>query len=202
MTDDNFIYIHGQSMHYVAGVYNNGTEQARNPYGQLLYWEEDITGLQLNLNGYPIRQDGTQVFTTVVQTSWPVTVYSYTEHVKALFDFVLNPSTGYYEPKIVLGEGDQLGNNKALIYKGSDSFQVLLSDRNGNDVGMEAKYNGYLDLYGLRRPKALNFSTWNTGSFTETLDGNIENSFLVTFDSLGRPTTITEEDGHVLQITW
>ena len=68
---------------------------------------------------------------------------------------------------------------------------------------MIAGYDGYLDLDGIRRATRLDFSGWDSGYFSETLEG-IEGSTIyhVTFDDSGRPIKITYPDGLECAVTW
>ena len=62
---------------------------------------------------------------------------------------------------------------------------------------------GHLDLLGLRRPTGLDFSGWDAGTFTQTMDGIQEpGSYQVEFDGQGRPVKITDADGESMDIKW
>lgn len=54
----------------------------------------------------------------------------------------------------------------------------------------------------LRKPTALDFSNWDSGAFTETVDGDVLETYQVTFDSAGNPVSITDSVGHKTTITW
>lgn len=218
--DDNFIDIANEDYRLIAGVYDEtlagsyldenddevatvGVTQARNPNGEPLFWDGDPDGVDvvIGANGYPY-ENGVRIFTTTENTGYPVMVYTYREEVKARFGFRLNPDNNYYEPCWTFGQGDQNGNNIATLWKMSDSLQLGLSDRDGKRVGLTAGYDGYLDLYGLRRPTSIDFSDWDSGLVTEMLDGDVANSFAVEFDSRGRPIKFTSADGHETVVSW
>lgn len=53
-----------------------------------------------------------------------------------------------------------------------------------------------------RRITALDLSGWNSGTFTETLEGGYENTYNVTFDANHRPILITDGEGNETEVTW
>ena len=64
---------------------------------------------------------------------------------------------------------------------------------------------GYLDLYGLRKPTELDFSSWDSGYFSETLDGGGKNAWTVTFedgDPTKPPVKFTDGTGHETAVVW
>ena len=63
-------------------------------------------------------------------------------------------------------------------------------------------YNGMVIEQEDLKVDSLNFSEWDTGSFSETLsDGHI-NYFDIEFDQNGRPVKFTDGDGHETVVTW
>ena len=46
------------------------------------------------------------------------------------------------------------------------------------------------------------FSHWDSGLFTETVDGVVVYHYSILFDSLGRPIKFTDSDGNESNITW
>lgn len=50
--------------------------------------------------------------------------------------------------------------------------------------------DGYTVISGLRQTTALDFSDWDSGSFTETREGGVTVSYAVTFDADGNPASV------------
>lgn len=201
--DDNFLDIQDNYQRLITGtvIFENGqplTEQATNRHGQGLYWQREP--VSINAQGYPLDENGVQIYASTEATDWPVTVYQYTELTKAEFSF-FNES-GTYVPKLVLGAGDNQGRTKGILHKAADGFDITFEDSNGNEQGLRMLSAGYMDLYGLRKPTELDFSGWNSGYFSEELDGQQTASWLVDFDSQGRPILITDGDGHETAVVW
>lgn len=203
-SDDNYIRIHDQYLEFVSGVYANGTEQASNPNGALLYWEANPEGASIGSDGYPYV-DGERIFTTTTETDWPVMVYSYTELVKRSIAFEQG-SDGIYSPVDVFGAGDDHGTNQARMLKSTEGLELTYVAPNGLQAGLKAGTSGYLDLYGLRRTVGLNFAGWETGSFKENIEGIAEpETYSVEFAAVGGvnvPVKIIYPDGLEMAITW
>lgn len=202
-SDDNFLDIQDNYQRLITGtvIFENGqplTEQATNRHGQGLYWQREP--VSINAQGYPLDENGVQIYASTETTDWPVTVYQYTELTKAEFSF-FNES-GTYVPKLVMGAGDNNGRTKGILHKSANGFDISFTDSNGNDQGILMNSAGYMDLYGLRKPTELDFSGWNSGYFSEELDGQQTASWLVDFDSQGRPILITDGDGHETAVVW
>ena len=81
--------------------------------------------------------------------------------------------------------------------------QILTEDpETGELVGIEITEDGYLDLWGLRETIELDFSQFDSGLFTETVQGESDlYSYRVDFDTDGRPTKIYDDE-HELTIIW
>ena len=200
--DDNFIRISGMEIEFVTGSTDGSTEQAVAPTGLPLYWEDDPSGADLSADGYPYR-GGERIFTTTSRTAWPVTVYVYSESVKRRICF--DDSDGQYVPTDIFGAGNGAGGQFGRLVKAANRLELIYVSSSRKEVGIIARDSGYLDLYGLRRPTALDFSGWDSGYFTERVDGDgdeTEHRFGVSFDSRGRPERITDSDGHSTQIRW
>ena len=198
-TDDNFVRIHEQYIEFVTGSTDGSTEQAVNPSGLPIYWEDNPDGADLGADGYPYR-DGERIFTTTAETDWPVMVYKYQEAVKRSIGF--EDIDGVYTPVDTFGAGNPQGRHKSTLVKGMYGLKLMhLSDK--GDIGFEAGDEGYLDLYGLRKTTALDFSGWDSGTFMETVEGIAEPySYKVEFDGQGRPVKITDDDGKSMDIKW
>ncbi len=198
-TDDNFVRIHEQYIEFVTGSTDGSEEQAVNPSGLPIYWEDDPAGAELGEDGYPYR-DGQRIFTTTARSDWPVKVYVYTQQVKRSIGF--ENIDGTYTPVDTFGAGNPQGRHKSRLVKRKDGLELLhLSDK--GDIGLVADDQGHLDLLGLRRPTGLDFSGWDAGTFTQTMDGIQEpGSYQVEFDGQGRPVKITDADGESMDIKW
>ena len=200
-TDDNFVRIHDQYIEFVSGVYADGTAQAENPHGALLYWESDPSGASIGSDGYPYV-NGERIFTTTTKTDWPVMIYTYTELVKRSIAFEQDGS-GTYTPVDVFGAGNADGTNKARMLKSADGLELTYATKGGKQIGFMLGNSGYTDIMGLRKSTGLNFSEWDSGRFYERIDGDdTRYAYNVEFDSQGRPIKITDSTGHETAIYW
>ena len=199
-TDDNFIRVEGQSLEFVAGIAKSMTEQAKNPNGELIYWEADPAGASIGSDGYPYA-NGERIFTTTNQTSWPVMVYQYEEQVKRAISFESDGQ--YYYPVDTFGAGDTNGKQRGYLVKRQNSLELTYETSLGKQLGLVARDDGYLDLMGLRKSAALDFSEWDNGNFAELVDGEkTPYRYTVAFDQQHRPIKITDNSGHATLIRW
>lgn len=199
-TDDNFIRVAEQSLEFVAGISKGTTEQARNPNGELIYWEADPAGASIGSDGYPYV-NGERIFTTTKQTNWPVMVYQYEEQVKRAISFQSDGQ--YYYPVDVFGAGDNNGKQRGYLVKRQNSLELTYETSMGKQLGLAARDEGYMDLLGLRKSAALDFSEWDKGYFAELVDGEkTPYRYTVTFDQQRRPIRITDNSGHATLIRW
>lgn len=199
-TDDNFIRVAEQSLEFVAGISKGTTEQAKNPNGELIYWEADPAGASIGSDGYPYA-NGERIFTTTKQTSWPVMVYQYEEQVKRAISFESDGQ--YYYPVDVFGAGDTNGKQRGYLVKRQNSLELTYETSLGKLLGLAARDDGYMDLMGLRKSAALDFSEWDKGYFAELVDGEkTPYRYTVTFDQQRRPIKITDNSGHATLIRW
>lgn len=199
-SDDNFIRVEGQSLEFVAGIAKSTTEQAKNPNGELIYWEADPSGASIGSDGYPYA-NGERIFTTTKQTSWPVMVYQYEEQVKRAISFESDGQ--YYYPVDVFGVGDNNGKQRGYLVKRQNSLELTYETSTGKQLGLAARDDGYLDLMGMRKTVGLNFSGWDKGSWGVLLEGVKEMlDYGVTLNSAGVPIKITYPDGTDCPILW
>lgn len=199
-TDDNFIRVAEQSLEFVAGIAKSTTEQAKNPNGELIYWEADPAGASIGSDGYPYA-NGERIFTTTKQTSWPVMVYQYEEQVKRAISFESDGQ--YYYPVDVFGAGDNNGKQRGYLVKRQNSLELTYETSTGKQLGLAALDEGYLDLMGMRKTVGLNFSGWDKGSWGVLLEGVKEMlDYGVTLNSAGVPVKITYPDGTDCPIYW
>lgn len=199
-TDDNFIRVAEQSLEFVAGIAKSTTEQAKNPNGELIYWEADPAGASIGSDGYPYA-NGERIFTTTKQTSWPVMVYQYEEQVKRAISFQSDGQ--YYYPVDVFGAGDTNGKQRGYLVKRQNSLELTYETSLGKQLGLAARDDGYMDLMGLRKSTALDFSEWDKGNFAELVDGEkTPYHYTVAFDQQRRPIKITDNSGHATLIRW
>lgn len=199
-TDDNFIRVAEQSLEFVAGIAKSTTEQAKNPNGELIYWEADPAGASIGSDGYPYA-NGERIFTTTKQTSWPVMVYQYEEQVKRAISFTSDGK--YYYPVDIFGAGDTNGKQRGYLVKRQNSLELTYETSTGKQLGLAARDDGYMDLMGLRKSTALDFSEWDKGNFAELVDGEkTPYRYTVTFDQQRRPIKITDNSGHATLIRW
>lgn len=198
--DDNFIRVEGQSLEFVAGIAKSTTEQAKNPNGELIYWEADPAGASIGSDGYPYV-NGERIFTTTKQTSWPVMVYQYEEQVKRAISFQSDGQ--YYYPVDIFGAGDPNGKQRGYLVKRQNSLELTYETSLGKLLGLAARDDGYMDLMGLRKSTALDFSEWDKGNFAELVDGEkTPYRYTVAFDQQRRPIKITDNSGHATLIRW
>lgn len=202
-SDDNFIRVEGQSLEFVAGIAQSTTEQAKNPNGELIYWEADPAGASIGSDGYPYA-NGERIFTTTKQTNWPVMVYQYEEQVKRAISFQSDGQ--YYYPVDVFGAGDTNGKQRGYLVKRQNSLELTYETSTGKQLGLAALDEGYLDLFGLRKTVGLNFASWEQGSFSETVEGISEPlEYGVEFAMVGGkkvPVKIIYSDGAEMAIQW
>lgn len=144
-------------------------------------------------------------------TAYPVTVYQYDELLKGTyrFDTVTEGGETVKIPELVFGAGygmqEDADRGKGFLRKNPNSFDLWLVNRFGVRQGLfigDPSGGGYTDIVGMRKPTELDFSGWDAGTFTETLDGNMEATFEIDFDAQDRPVKFTDGDGHETVVTW
>ena len=188
-----YLYIHDEQIDFLTGpVKLSGglplTEQLhrRNRF----FWWTDDTRTQM---------------TSLEDTGLPVTVYQYDELLKGSFRFGEYTHSGGVTmiPTLILGAGSADPRDpdvgKGFLRKDTDSLDLWL---HGAETDKGLFIGAYTDLMGLRKPTQLDFSDWDGGSFSETLDGGVTHGFHVGFDESGYPVLITDADGHETEVLW
>lgn len=99
---------------------------------QLLYWLDSAHTTMTTLETDPSTEDPRD----------PVMVPQYDILTKSAYEFIYNPSSGYYEPRIVMGAGYGAADpdrGKAFIYKDADSIKMeyitVTGDKYRIDIG-------------------------------------------------------------------
>lgn len=132
--EDNYIDIRDYHISWVTGsVEFDGNEepiilQAVNRNGNLLYWDHMVHSC--TSEGYPLGEDGGQLYATEDDTGFPIQVYQYKEFTKMQGLFESDGTN--YAPKMIFGTGDQNGNNICYIYKATDGMHVDYKNTEGN----------------------------------------------------------------------
>ena len=199
-SDDAYIRLYGEQLEYVVGVTDGTTEQAQTTDGQLLYWEQDISSANIGGNGYPYI-NGERIYATTTVTSWPVIVFKYTEQVKRSTHFIDDDGTYTMDS---FGTKDANGNQWGYIAHNGDGVKFVVQDAEGNDLGLIMRYDGFMDLFGMRRTKLIDLSEVPFGKLWETVDGvESEYSWTIERDEFGRIVKIIDDlDGHETQVRW
>lgn len=187
-----YLYIHDEQIEFRSGTVHldSGTPATEQLHHRgRWFWWTDGTHSQM---------------TSMEQTAYPVIVYVYDELIKGVFQYENRTVNGMTVKIPVLtlgaGTGDQSDPDlgKGYLYKGTDSLRLYLhgSTDKGIFIGQ------YTDLVGLRKTTALDFSDYENGSFTETIDGGLTETYAVEFNAGGFPVRITDGVGHATEVVW
>ena len=152
-------------------------------------------------------REGRAQMTSLEDTGDPVIVYQYDELLKGTLRFEDYTSGGVTTkvPTFILGAG--YGNaldpakGRGFLRKGINSFDVWLHNNAGEDRGIFIGEQ-YTDIVGLRKTTEIDFSGWDGGSFSETIEGGVACAYAVNFDANGRPVKITDASGHETAVVW
>lgn len=194
-SDDNFVLIKDQYQRFITGTIKSAstldtedsgplltesgvsltlevgqaaTEQAKNRFGQNLYWQKEP--VSHTSDGYPLDANGVQIYATTNVTTWPVTVYQYTELVKAQEAFERGGTRNNYLPQIIMGAGDENGNSKGYIYKDEQGFYLRYKSKLAKNVDIVFGDDGFVDAMH-RRLSSLEYNT-DTGVVLYTVEGS------------------------------
>ena len=186
-----YLYIHDEEISFITAIYAGGTEQLHHG-SRCFFWRDDLPGVMTS---------------EAAHAGAPVMVYTYTEQVKARFSFI-EESDGnggtWKVPKLKFGAGSDAAGvkNTASLIKHPLELELSYTNTNGKQIGVWQRNSGYMDLVGLRKPTELDFSGFTGGVFTETLDGGGVNRYGVSFDAQGRPSAVTDAEGHRTAVVW
>ena len=198
-SDINFVDIRDRRIALIRAWTDGSTEQAKNPNGQLLFWETDISDARIGEDGYPYINN-TRVFTTTENTGHAVWIYKYEQGDRWVQTFDERNNFG---PRQVWGEGDgtSSGKGRGYIEKLGLSFDMYNLGTDGVKRGVFMG-NEYVDIVGLRQTAKLDVSKYDEGLIVETLDGDIVNELRLNFNTEGDPTIITNSAGHSMEVVW
>ena len=190
-----YLHIHNEEINYISGtVAMDGlaplTEQLHHGT-RYFYWTDS----------------GMTQMTGEKTTPYPVIVYQYDELVKGTyrFDDVQEGGSTIKVPQLIFGAG--YGNpadgdrGKGFLRKNTNSFDLWLLTNAGTRHGVFIGEN-HTDIVGLRKTLTMDFSRWDSGVFTETVDGDLGAEYSVTFDDQDRPVKITDGSGHETAVLW
>ena len=146
--------------------------------------------------------------TCVSETPWPVTVYRYDELTKGTLRFAdsADGQGGVTKvPTFILGAGygapEDPDAGRGFLRKGAQSLDLWLHGADGADRGVFIG-DAFTDIAGLRRTAQLDFSAWDSGSFSETVEGGRRTEFSVDFDADARPVKLTDAGGFETAVIW
>jgi hypothetical protein len=177
-TDVNYIRAAGQTIQWVtASTTGATTEQAVDRNSNPLYWVDE-----------------THKASTTDDTGLPVTVYVYTEAVKAEFSFY--DDSGTYIPRIVMGAGTGTGDNdKLIIYKPEDEAIIKYVRDNGEETTI--RMSEFVDAK-MRRLTSCAINK-GTGQVTVTMEGE-STPVTLTYSETATSMTFTWPDGHTATV--
>ena len=186
VTEDD-LYLVLESADYV-------TTQATNRNGEPLYWQaEPVSHTE---DGYPLDENGKQIYASTDETEWPVTIYLYKELVKAQYAFGM--VDGVYQPQVVLGAGDENGNSRGYLYKAQTNLLMRYVTSAGKNVDITFNDDGFVDA-AHRRLSSCDIDP-ELGTVTYFVEGD-ELGHQLTFTVDGDTVTYTWPDGHTCEIT-
>lgn len=195
-SDINFVDIRDRRIALIrAWTDGLSTEQARNPSGQLLFWETDITGARIGEDGYPYINN-TRVFTTTENTGHEVRIYKYQQGDRWVQTF---DARNNYGPQQVWGEGDGTSSGRGRGYqeKLGLSFDIYNLGTDGKKRGVFMG-NDFTSITGLRRPTAI---TEDGDDVVVEMEGKVTETFTRSFDSKGGLLGVTDQEGFYTAVT-
>ena len=195
-SDIEYIHIHDDEFALITAsvLFDNETPRTEQlHHGDRYYWwRRDLPGVMTSEQTY---------------AGDPVIVYQYTEQTDAQLAYAeeSDGNGGIWKvPKLKFGAGSDAAGvkNTASLIKHPLELELSYTNTDGKQIGVWQRNSGYMDLVGLRKPTELDFSGFTGGVFTETLDGGGVNRYGVSFDAQGRPSAITDAEGHRTAVVW
>lgn len=185
ISDINFVDIRDQRIALIRAWTDGSTEQARNPNGQLLFWETDISDARIGDDGYPYINN-TRVFTTTENTGHEVWIYKYQQGDRWVQTF---DESNNFGPRQVWGEGDgtSSGKGRGFIDKLGLSFDIYNHGSDGVKRGMFIG-DKFVDIVGERR---LSKASASGDTLTLTFEGGVTKELTFGTDASGNYTSVT-----------
>ena len=154
---------------------------------------------------------------TPAMRSLPKPTFNILKRVASLFIASLTSSavTIRYEPLAYYDGGGSADPHAEAVRMANAAVKNLLEQFRFDYRVRQALFDGaqtgdycahfYMDLTGLRKTTRLDFSAFDQGTFTETLDGGETVTYTVEFgevDGESLPVKLTDPAGHVTAIQW
>lgn len=179
-SDVNYIRAEGQTIQFItASTTGTTTEQATDRNSNPLYWV-----------------DSEHKASTTEDTGLPVTVYVYTEAVKAEFSFY--DDTGTYVPRIVMGAGTGTGDNDKLIFsKPPQEATIKYKTEQGKEAGVFFRQDGFVDVTQRRASILVNTTD---GTITVTPEGIGQSDIVIGYTETNGKLTLTWPDNEVYTV--
>lgn len=172
-----YLEIHDEQIDLISATTDGTQTEQMQMYGLSFYWTDETK---------------TQMTCTEV-TPWPVIVYVYDELVKTSLRFIPD-QTLWSIPTLVLGAGVGTGDRgKGFLQKDASSLNLWLVNTNNEQRGLFIG-NEYVDIKGLRRTVAVDFSHLSEGYWTEMVEGD-DTVYRHGFSQSGSSVTETAPDG-------
>lgn len=206
---DGIRVILGRTTGSYTGAYDNK--------GNRLYWSKDPTSASIK-DGWYYDADGNRYTLTTNANPYAVSVYVYDEDI--MFSITADKvQEGYYQSLIELSSFDKAhysGNVKGQIRNDLQAFNMFIKPGGTTAYGIFLGYQSSPDmpsnygsgsggqvivkgnplvLQGLATTASIDFSGWDSGTFSETLSDGTVQQYSVAFDDQGRPTEIALNSG-------
>ena len=173
------------------------TEQMQNRYGNLLYWQKDISDAEI-VNGYPYVDD-LRVYITTEDTGYPVMVYQYNNHVMRQISFQQDTDSGNWFPTDLYGMGfDEKGlTGRGKILKTNGAFELTYTTTAGVVTGVYMRDDGFVDV--VHRRADITVDTANK-QFVISPEGVLANAFTIDYAENGDTLSLTWPDGKTFKV--
>ena len=162
---DYFVRARGSSIWWYYGEPDGGTEILDG-----IYWLDEMHSAL-----------------TASRTEYPVTVYTYTEHIRMQVEVTEDDTHG---PKWTFGSGGGYSNpdwGKAFLEKTAELMKFYLLNDAGKEIGIFIS-NNYVDIAGERR---LSKASASGNTLTLTLEGGVTKTLTFGTDASGNYTSVT-----------